>query len=1158
MNLEKIKETVEFQEIVRNMDLGRKQLIYGLSGGQKGFLLSSLVKETGKDLIIITNSQSNSEKIFREMNTYLGEDNVYHFPANPLMPGEVDFRSKDIEIERISTLHAKSTGKARVVVAQITSCLEILPHWEAINKAKIILKVDEDLSFPILEKKLIQLGYVRCGIVEKQGDFSIRGSVIDIFPSIGKKPIRLEFFGDTLESIRYFDVRTQRSSMENIKEFDLFTNTLNVLENHKKEALLLKLNNFLNQAKDSKIKQKLRQDIEKIENDIIFDELTQYNHEIYNGGQSLIDIFSDHIIVMDETPFIKKDLETWLKDYSERLKQLIEKGEVFPKIPLYYQPEEIVTKVNKSNAMHFCLLLRTLGNFKVDNTVSLPFRQAPVFAGNVELFFEEIKRLVKERFHIAIYYTKKEVMQGLKNLFVEKKLEIESKDGPLIEFKEGFLEEGFIFDRAKIACFVERQIYKGTKGRKGKSLNQGVSITDISHLDIGDYIVHINHGIGVFKGINTLEVAGGKKDYIYVQYAGNDKLYIPTDQVEVLQKFVGGEGKEPKIYSLSGNDWAKTTKKARQSIREMAQSLVYLYAKRQSSQGYQFDHDTTWQNQFEDNFPYTETVDQLKAIKEVKIDMEQPKPMDRLICGDVGYGKTEVAMRAAMKCVLDGKQVAVLVPTTILAQQHFKNFKERFQDFPVNIEVFSRFRSKKETDEGLVNLMTGVVDIAIGTHKLLQKNVKFKDLGLIIVDEEQRFGVAHKERLKELKMNVDVLTMTATPIPRTLHMSMLGIRDLSVIETPPEDRFPVQTYVLEYNEDVIATAIKREIERGGQVYFVYNRVQSIDAMAAKIQKMVPDCKIAIGHGQMAETQLEKTMLGFLDGEYDVLLSTTIIETGLDIPNVNTLIIYDADKFGLSQLYQLRGRVGRSNRVAYSYLTYHKDKVLTEVAQKRLQAIKEFTDLGSGFKIAMRDLEIRGAGNILGLEQHGFIASIGFDLYCQLLEEAIAELKGKKPKQRPLELNIEFPIDAYIPEKLMNRSLKMSFYRRISMANNLENISEIEEEMYDRFGKLPEQVANLIDMARLKIYGQKIKIKSISAKGLGYLQKPGENNYSVEIKFYPNTSLTGKELLEIYDKNKNLDFAMKNESLVIKLKKVEVNSLLPETEKLLHQLIAKAN
>ncbi len=1155
MTTDRLQDITEFKEIISGITNHKRQLIYGLSGGQKGFLLWNILKATNKNLLIITNGHNSAEKIGTELKTYMGEERVGVFPSNPLLPGEVDYKSKDIELQRIGTFNGIFQGNIKVLVTQVNSLLEIFPTKEILKTSDLTLKLQEEWEFDTLEKELVKLGYVRCDLVEKPGDFSIRGSILDVFPSISTRPVRIEFFGDHIESIRYFDTINQRSQ-EKIDDISIYTNTLNIVNPQQKETLLSHLNSHLRQSRDPKVQRKLKADIERIENNIASDILGQYNYQLYNGGNGLLEILDDYIIIFDETPFIKSDLDNWVKDYHERYKNLMEKGEVFGKIPLYYNHEEILKKINSKTVLHFCLLLRTLGPFHIDETVSLPLRQSPVFAGNLELFLEEIDKLTRDKYHVNIYYSKNDTKINLLNIFRDKEIPLLNSDGYGVSFHQGHLEEGFIFDKAKLAYFVETQIYKGVKGKKTKGLHQGVSITDISQLDIGDFVVHINHGIGIFKGINTLEVAGGKKDYIYVQYAGNDKLYIPTEQLNLLQKYVGGEGSDPKIYSLSGGEWAKTTKKARQSIREMAQSLVYLYAKRESTQGFKFSADTPWQNQFEDTFPYQETKDQLLAIKEAKEDMEKAKPMDRLLCGDVGYGKTEVAMRAAMKCVLDGKQVAVLVPTTILAQQHYKNFKERFSDFPVSIEVFSRFRTKKQIDEGLIKLTTGMIDIAIGTHKLLQKSVNFKDLGLIIVDEEQRFGVAHKERLKELKSNVDVLTMTATPIPRTLHMSMLGIRDLSVIETPPEDRFPVQTYVLEYNDEVITTAIKREVERGGQVYFVYNRVQSINSMAAKLQKMLPDCKIAVGHGQMSENALEKTMLDFMEGEYDILISTTIIETGLDIPNVNTLIIYDADKFGLSQLYQLRGRVGRSNRIAYCYLTYQKDKVLTEVAQKRLQSIKEFTDLGSGFKIALRDLEIRGAGNILGLEQHGFIASIGFDLYCQLLEEAIGELKGHKKEKPLLDINLELPIDGYIPDKLMNRTLKMSFYRRISISSNLDQIKELEEELYDRFGDLPEETTNLLDIARLKILGQNLAVRSITAKSEGYLQHNRAGKYSVELKFYSQSKIAGEDLLDIYSKNKNLEFSFKNNVLNIKIKKIDKNSILPETEKILHQLIAK--
>lgn len=1154
MILSELSRVPEFEEILQGIKGDKRLLIYGLSGGQKGFLLASIVKNTGKKIILINNNHSNLEKLSNELKTYLGEEKVGLFPANPLLPGEVDHRSKDIEKQRLEVLDKVIEGSLDIVVTPLQNLLEILPPKEDFRNAKLKLHIDQEINFSKIEKKLITLGYIRTNIVENPGEFSIRGSIIDIYPSVSQQPVRIEFFGDTIESIRLFDVENQRSK-DQLKEIEVFTNTLNIMDETHRVRLINKLDKLSVEVKDTKLRQKIIADMEKIENNLSFESLGQYSYELYKGGDSLLELLEDYIIVLDETPFIKKDIEAWDKDYQERLKSLVERGEILSKIPLYHSLEKMIAKINSKVVLHLCLLLRTLGAFQVDASISLPFRQTPIFSGNIELFLSEVKKLIKEEYIVKIYYRKKETKNNLLLEIMNKGITLGEDNKPGIYFENGQLEEGFIFDRGKIAFFVESQIYKGIRTKRTKASKQGISITDVAQLDIGDYVVHINHGIGVFKGINTLEVGGGKKDYIHVQYAGNDKLYIPTEQLHLIQKFVGGEGKEPKIYRLSGSDWIKTTKKARASIQEMARNLVYLYAKRQNSQGFKFGEDTPWQNQFEDNFPYTETKDQLIAIDETKKDMEMERPMDRLLCGDVGYGKTEVAMRAAMKAVIDGKQVAVLVPTTILAQQHFKNFKERFSDFPVNIEVFSRFRTKKQNDEGLVKLATGMVDIAIGTHKLLQKNVSFKDLGLIIVDEEQRFGVTHKERLKEMKTNVDVLTMTATPIPRTLHMSMLGIRDLSVIETPPENRFPVQTYVLEYNDDIITTAIRREIERGGQIYFVYNRVQSINSMAAKIQKLLPNCRIAIGHGQMSELELEKTMLEFLEGDHDILLTTTIIETGLDIPNVNTLIVYDADKFGLSQLYQLRGRVGRSNRIAYCYLTYQKDKVLTEVAQKRLQAIKEFTDLGSGFKIAMRDLEIRGAGNILGLEQHGFIASIGFDLYCQLLEEAIAELKGAKKEEEPLDIYLELPLDAYIPEKAMSRSLKMSFYRKISLVRDIERLGEIEEELIDRFGNLSSEIVNLLDITRLKVMGQKLKIKSIVAKPISYLQRNKSDKYSVEVKFHVNTRINGKDILRIYQGNRNVDFSAKNTTLILFIKEVVKTNILGEIEKVLHQLMA---
>jgi transcription-repair coupling factor (superfamily II helicase) len=671
------------------------------------------------------------------------------------------------------------------------------------------------------------------------------------------------------------------------------------------------------------------------------------------------------------------------------------------------------------------------------------------------------------------------------------------------------LLNGFEMSSNKLAVITEGEVFtqKQRRIRRSNKLDHAEKIKDYQELKPGDYVVHVNHGIGKYLGIETLNVAGLHKDYMHIQYAGNDKLYVPVEQIDQVQKYVGSEEKIPKVYSLGGSEWSKVKNKVRTAVADIAQDLIKLYAKRQEAKGYAFHEDTPFQREFEAMFPYEETPDQLRSIEEIKKDMEQGQPMDRLLCGDVGYGKTEVAVRAAFKAIMDGKQVAVLVPTTILAQQHYETFRERFADFPIEVHVLNRFRSRKEQKETIEGLKAGSVDIVIGTHRVLSKDLGFRDLGLLIIDEEQRFGVKHKERIKELKTNIDVLTLTATPIPRTLHMAMMGVRDLSVIETPPENRFPVQTYVIEYSAALVREAIERELSRGGQVYFLYNQVNNIDRMADQIRMLVPEAKIAVAHGQMVDTELERVMLDFLDGEYDVLVSTTIIETGVDIPNVNTLIIYNADKMGLSQLYQLRGRVGRPNRIAYAYFTYQRDKVLSETAEKRLQAIKEFTELGSGFKIAMRDLSIRGAGNLLGAEQHGHIATVGFEMYSQMLKEAVVELQqGVTETKEVAEPQLDLNVDAYLPsEYITDEKQKIELYKKIRSLQTLEQVMDLEEEMEDRFGDLPDPVQNLLRVAKLRAYAWKYGIETMEEKGY---------EIHVSLRVEENAKINGQALFKL--------------------------------------------
>ncbi|MGE5652671.1 MAG: transcription-repair coupling factor, partial [Bacillota bacterium] len=746
-------------------------------------------------------------------------------------------------------------------------------------------------------------------------------------------------------------------------------------------------------------------------------------------------------------------------------------------------------RMEKRRTISASLLPKRPSFMRSPYAISAVTKSIPAFFGQVKLFAQEVERWHANHYTVVILTATDErsrrVHHMLSEYGVESVIRPELQSGPLpgeVVITLGSLETGFEWPQARLIVLTDEEVFgKPKKKRRQRGSADGIRISSHRELSVGDLVVHVNHGIGRYLGVTTLEVGGVHRDYLHIKYGGEDKLYVPTDQVGLVQKYVGAgnEEKEPKLHTLGGADWNRVKTRVQESVREMAEDLVKLYAARQATPGYAFAPDTPWQREFEDMFSYEETPDQLQSIAEVKADMELSRPMDRLLCGDVGYGKTEVAIRAAFKAVMDGKQVAVLVPTTILAQQHYNTFRERFGGFPINVALMSRFRSTKENKETALKLMDKKVDVVIGTHRLLAKDIKFADLGLLVIDEEQRFGVAHKEKIKQLKTNVDVLTLSATPIPRTLHMAMIGIRDLSVIETPPEDRFPVQTYVVEWNDEMIKEAILREMDRQGQVFFVHNKVQNIDYIAQQLSELVPEARIAVAHGQMPETKLEQIMLEFLDGEYDILLATTIIESGLDMPNVNTIILNDADKFGLSQLYQLRGRVGRSNRLAYAYFTYRRDKQLSEVAEKRLSAIKEFTELGAGYKIALRDLEIRGVGNLLGPQQHGHVAAVGFELYSQLLEEAIAEFKGS-PQAPRVEVTVELNVEAYIPANyISDAAQKIEFYKRINEIKSAQDIDDVEEEMEDRFGDLALPVRNLLAVARIKLLAQAARVTTIS-------------------------------------------------------------------------------
>lgn len=834
--------------------------------------------------------------------------------------------------------------------------------------------------------------------------------------------------------------------------------------------------------------------------------------------------------------------DSLLKEEAEWYTGLLAEGEIIHDLHISHDLQALLQK-REFPILYMSIFLRHVANTSPQNIINISCKQMQNFHGQMHLLKAEIDRWKKGNYSILFLGQDEERVKKL-----ERVLEDYEIDGSIIkgnqqllpgkvQMMKGNLHTGFELSIQKIAVITEEELFnkRVKKSKSRQKLSNAERIKSYSELKIGDYVVHVNHGIGKYLGIETLVINGVHKDYLHIRYHGSDKLYVPVEQIDLVQKYVGSEGKEPKVYKLGGSDWKKVKKKVESSVQDIADDLIKLYAEREAAVGYAFTPDGDMQREFETSFAYQETDDQLRSIVEIKKDMERARPMDRLLCGDVGYGKTEVAIRAAFKAIADGKQVAFLVPTTILAQQHHETLRERFQDYPINIGLLSRFRSKKQQTETIKGLKAGTVDIVVGTHRLLSKDIVYRDLGLLIIDEEQRFGVTHKEKIKKLKTNVDVLTLTATPIPRTLHMSMLGVRDLSVIETPPENRFPVQTYVMEYNGSLVREAIERELARDGQVYFLYNRVEDIERKAEEISMLVPDARVTYAHGQMTENELESVMISFLAGEFDVLVSTTIIETGVDIPNVNTLIVFDADRMGLSQLYQLRGRVGRSNRVAYAYFTYRKDKVLTEVAEKRLQAIKEFTELGSGFKIAMRDLSIRGAGNLLGAQQHGFIDSVGFDLYSQMLKEAIEERKGHLGAEVKKSVEIDLEIDAYIPDTyIKDGHQKIEMYKRFRGLESLEDMEELQAEMLDRFGEYPDEVAYLFQIAEIKVYALLNGVDQI---------KQVKQEVTILVNELVTNSIDGSKIFHIGSRfGRNVNPGMEGAKLKIVIKTKEYETL----------------
>ena len=1073
----------------------RSQLVYGLDESARNLAIAGLYLKTERPFLIVAADALHANKIYEDLLAVLGENEVWLFPGKELLYyGNIFSESGDTSAERIAVMEQLAAGKKAVVVTTVSGLLaKMCPHtvW---RENCFFLHLDDEMPIDKLLRSLSAIGYERVEMVEKAGQMSVRGGIADIFPVGRSFPYRIEFFGDTIDSIRTFDPETQRSR-EHVESLFIAPAREVVVGNKEQEYALKQLaeeqERLQKQAGNNKERlkkatEKLAELKEKIHEEIYFPGLEQCLLYFYPRPDSLLDWFSeDAVLILCDPLRCEQAAEQLEHELSEIQSTLFAQGELLAgQIGLTWPYVELLAGA-KQQMIAFSLFAQQGKIIPYRRTTAFAAKPVPRFLGQWELLAQEISQWQKQGYRVAILTSTRQRSSSISEILADKNVHAYySLAAPQLSTKavtilHGVLESGFVLPEIKLAMLTEQDILPQRKKRSRIKSKEGIRVGDYQELQVGDYVVHEQHGIGQYLGLRTLEVGGISRDYLYIQYAGNDKLYLPIEQIDAVRKYIGVEGKKPKISSLGGGEWNRIKARVQASVQELAKELLELYASRETEPGHAFTEEHPWERDFAASFPYEETPDQLQAIKEIMDDLAKSRPMDRLLCGDVGYGKTEVALRAAFKVIMAGFQAAFLVPTTVLAQQHYRTFLERLEGFPVTVGILSRFQSKAEQKATLQGLKDGTLDLVVGTHRLLSKDVSFHNLGLLVIDEEQRFGVRHKERIKMLKKNVDVLTMTATPIPRTLHMSLAGVRDMSVIETPPEDRYPVQTYVLEYSDALVREAILREVARQGQVYFVHNRVQSIDRWAVHLQELVPEVKIAVAHGQMPAQKLEQVMLDFLNGEYDVLLSTTIVEAGLDIPNVNTIIINDADKFGLAQLYQLRGRVGRSNRIAYCYLTYQKDKVITEVAEKRLQAIKEFTELGSGFKIALRDLEIRGAGNILGPEQHGFMMAVGFDMYMKLLEDAVHTLQGTK-KEKKLPPRIEIQADAYLPTGYISDARqKIVFYQRIAAVTTLQEVEDIREELIDRYGALPGAAENLLNVARIRLLAEEIGVTAVS-------------------------------------------------------------------------------
>ena len=1087
--LDLFSENDQIKKWHQNLTDKKRQLMLGLSTSTKALAIASSLRQEDK-IVLLTSTYGEAEGLVSDLISILGEELVYPFLVDDSPMVEFLMSSQEKIISRVEALRfLTDSSKRGILVCNIAASRLILPSPNIFKDSIVKITVGEEYDQHAFIHQLKENGYRKVTQVQTQGEFSLRGDILDIFEISQLEPCRIEFFGDEIDGIRSFEVETQLSK-ENKTELTIFPASDILLREKDYQRGQSALEKQISKTLSPILKSYLEEILSSFHQKQVHSDSRKFLSLCYDKTWTVFDyIEKDTPIFFDDYQKLMNQYEVFERELAQYFTEELQNSKAFSEMQYFADIEQIYKK--QSPLTFFSNLQKGLGNLKFDQIYQ--FNQYPMqeFFNQFSFLKEEIERYKKMDYTIILQSSNSMGSKTLEDMLEEYQIKLDSRNKSSIckgsvNLIEGNLRHGFHFVDEKVLLITEHEIFQ--KKLKRRFRRQHVSnaerLKDYNELEKGDYVVHHIHGIGQYLGIETIEIKGIHRDYVSVQYQNGDQISIPVEQIHLLSKYVSSDGKAPKLNKLNDGHFKKAKQKVKNQVEDIADDLIKLYSERSQLKGFAFSADDEDQHAFDDAFPYVETDDQLRSIEEIKRDMQTSQPMDRLLVGDVGFGKTEVAMRAAFKAVNDHKQVVVLVPTTVLAQQHYTNFKERFQNFAVNIDVLSRFRSKKEQTETLEKLKKGQVDILIGTHRVLSKDVVFSDLGLMIIDEEQRFGVKHKETLKELKKQVDVLTLTATPIPRTLHMSMLGIRDLSVIETPPTNRYPVQTYVLEKNDSVIRNAVLREMERGGQVYYLYNKVDTIDQKVSELQDLIPEASIGYVHGQMSEIQLENTLLDFIEGQYDILVTTTIIETGVDIPNANTLFIENADHMGLSTLYQLRGRVGRSNRIAYAYLMYRPEKSISEVSEKRLEAIKGFTELGSGFKIAMRDLSIRGAGNLLGKSQSGFIDSVGFELYSQLLEEAIAKRNGNANTNTRIKGNAELilQIDAYLPDTyISDQRHKIEIYKKIRQIDNRVNYEELQEELIDRFGEYPDVVAYLLEIGLVKSYLDKIFIQRVERK-----------------------------------------------------------------------------